>query len=77
MELAIVVYSSSRVEGLKIEGLVIEKLSSFGVSCNEDLETAVEKKAVDKVGSDTAADVIGSFEKEEGDVLGVEVGGCG
>lgn len=77
MELTVAVNASAGVESLKIEGLVVEKLLSFGVCRDEDLESAVEKKAVNDVSSDAAADVVGSFEKEEGDVLGVEVGGCG
>jgi hypothetical protein len=77
VELTIVVNASAGVESLKIEGLVVEKLLGFGVCRDEDLESAVEKKAVNDVSSDAAADVVGSFEKEEGDVLGVEVGGCG
>lgn len=47
----------------------------LGVAGNEDLEAAVQKKALNFVSSDTAANGIGSFEEEEGDVLGVEVRG--
>lgn len=55
----------------------MKELLGFRVGSDEDLEAAVKKKAVDDVGSDTAADGVRSFEEEEGDVVGVEVGGSG
>ncbi|CAN1188361.1 hypothetical protein LINPERPRIM_LOCUS35338 [Linum perenne] len=51
--------------------------SSGEVSGDEDLEAAVEEEASDKVdGSYTTIDGVRSFEKEERDVVSMEVG-CG
>jgi len=77
VKLAIVENSSSRVELLEIQGLIIEELLGFGIGGDEDLEAAVQEEAVDNVGADAASDGVRSFEKEEGDVVGVEVGGGG
>jgi len=77
VKLAIVENSSSGVELLEIQGLVIEELLGFWVGGDEDLEAAVQQEAVDNVGADSASDRVGSFEEEERDVVGVEVGGGG
>lgn len=55
----------------------MKEFLGFRVGGDKDLEAAVKKKAVDDVSSDTAANSVGSFEEEEGDVAGVEVGGGG
>lgn len=77
VKLAIVENSSPGVELLEIQGLIIEELLGFGIGGDEDLEAAVQEEAVDNVGADAASDGVGSFEEEEGDVVGVEVGGGG
>lgn len=57
--------------------MVIEEFLGFGIGGDKDLEAAVEEEAVDNVGADAAADGVGGIEEEEGDVVGVEVGGGG
>lgn len=77
VELAIVEDSGAGVELLEVEGLIIEELLGFRVGGDEDLEAAVEEEAVDNVGADASSDGVGGFQEEEGDVLGVQVGGGG
>lgn len=77
VELAIVEDSGAGVELLEVEGLIIEELLGFRVGGDEDLEAAVEEEAVDNVGAHAASDGVGGFQEEEGDVLGVQVGGGG
>lgn len=74
MEASIIVYLSSGVKFLEFQSFVIEEFLSFRISCNEDLEAAVEEETVDNVGTDTATDGVGSFYKEERDVIGGEPG---
>lgn len=52
----IVENSSSGVELLEIQGLVIEELLGFWIGGDEDLEAAVQEEAVDNVSADAAAD---------------------
>lgn len=77
VELVVVEDSSSGIELLEVEGLVVKELLGFRVGGDEDLETAVEDEAVDGVSADAAADGVRCFEEEEGNIVGVEVGGGG
>lgn len=72
-----VVNSSSGVELLKVEGLIIQKPLGFRIGSDENLEAAVEKESSDGIGPDAAADGIGGFENEERDILRMEAGGGG
>ena len=57
--------------------MVVEEFLGFRVGGNEDLETPVQKKTIEDVSPYTATHSVGGFEEEEGNVLGVEVGGGG
>lgn len=65
---------SAGVKSLEIKSVVVQKLPSFRIGRDEDLEAAVEGEAVDEIGADAATDAVGGFEEEERDVLGLEVG---
>lgn len=58
VKLTIVENSSSGVELLEIQGLVIEELLGLWIGSDEDLEAAVQEEAVDNVGADAAADCV-------------------
>ncbi len=55
----------------------MEEFLGFRVGGDEDLETPVQKKTIEDVSPYTATHSVGGFEEEEGNVLGVEVGGGG
>lgn len=77
VELAVVEDLGAGVEPLEIKGIVVEKLPSFGVSSDKDLEATVESEAIDVIGADAAADGVGGFEEEVRDVKSLEAGGGG
>lgn len=63
MEATAVKDSGAGVKLLEIKGVIVEKLPSFGISSDEDLEAAVEREAVDEIRADAAADGVGGFDE--------------
>ena len=55
----------ARVEGSKVEGVVVEDALRLGVPREEDGEAAVQEETVHDVGLESAADGVGGFEEEE------------
>ena len=65
MEGALETNVRARVEGSKVEGVVVEDALRLGVPREEDGEAAVQEETVHDVGLESAADGVGGFEEEE------------
>lgn len=75
VEAPAIINPSSGVKFLEVQGRIIQELLSFGVSRNENLKPAVKNEAVDVVGTDAAADAVGSLEDDERNTFGLEPSG--
>ena len=62
METAVEPYHRAGVEGLESERVEIELAAHLGVGGEQDLETAIDEKSIDFIGSHAATYTIGRFE---------------
>jgi hypothetical protein len=66
MEPATAANQSSRLEPMQVEGPVVENAPALGIRIEQDLEAAIETKAVHDVGAHTTADAVSGLEDLEG-----------
>lgn len=65
MEAAVETHDRSRQKRPKSQRGIVEQLTGFWITVQKNLETAIEAKAIDKVGADSAAYRVRCLEKLE------------